>query len=279
LLARGHDSEKLGAKDDALADYTLAIESRALTGDDQVRALFDRGLLLDGMGHLDDALNDYGAALSLSPKFVAALNNRAGIYRRLGRWPEARRDYLAAIAIGSSQSQYSYFGLGQIAEAEGKRADAEALYRCALAADPHYSVASDRLSALSREAGPPTRSVSVSALPQVASIRSFEPEKAPAPSAAKNILQLKSTPADNEGGPEVQLGAWRSPESAAKGWSQAQRLAKEALDGLSPRIVAVDLPGAGRFYRLRVTAAQTSPRALCTALASKGLDCVPTWSR
>ena len=79
--------------------------------------------------------------------------------------------------------------------------------------------------------------------------------------------------------PQVQLGAWRSPENAAKGWTQARQLAGEALDGLSPRIVAVDLPGVGRYYRLRVAAAQTSPRALCVALAAKGLDCFPAQGR
>ena len=280
LLARGHDSERLGAKDDALADYTLAIESRTLTGGDQVRVLFDRGLLLDSMGRLTDAVNDYSAALSLSPNLVAALNNRAGIYRRMSRWPEARKDYLAAIAIGSAQSQYSYYGLGQIAEAEGKKADAESLYRCALAADPNYTAASERLSALSRDSGPPSLSVSVPALLQVAPRRSLEPDKEPATSIeTKNTTPLKSVPVDGEGGPQVQLGAWRSPESAAKGWTQARQLAGEALDGLSPRIVAVDLPGAGRYYRLRVAAAQTSPRALCVALAAKGLDCIPAQGR
>ena len=280
LLMRGHDSERLGAKDDALADYTLAIESRALTGGDQVRVLFDRGLLLDSMGRLTDAVNDYSAALSLSPNLVAALNNRAGIYRRMSRWPEARKDYLAAIAIGSAQSQYSYYGLGLIAEAEGKRADAEALYRCALTADPHYTPASERLSALYQDAGSPPLSISVSALPPVALSHSPEPEKELGTSIeTKNTTLLKSTPVGGEGGPQVQLGAWRSPESAAKGWSQARQMAGEALDGHSPRIVAVDLPGAGRYYRLRVAAAQTSPRALCVALAAKGLDCFPAQGR
>src|SRR6185437_9906819 len=85
LMARGHASERLGQKDDALADYTLVIESHALAGDEEARAFFDRGLLLDGMNRLNDALGDYNAALSLVPKFTAALNNRANVYRRLGQ--------------------------------------------------------------------------------------------------------------------------------------------------------------------------------------------------
>ncbi|MES2294553.1 MAG: tetratricopeptide repeat protein [Pseudomonadota bacterium] len=276
LLARGHDSERLGAKDDALADYTLAIESGALTGDDQVRALFDRGLLLDAMGRLREAADDYSSALLLSPNFAAARNNRAEIYRRLGRLPEARRDYLAAIATGSPQSQYSYYGLGQIAEMQGKKADAEALYRCALAADPHYNLASERLAALSGGSSP---------LPVSA------PEPA-APNHASELAAIPSTSFENkitqspipmqiavEHGVQVQLGAWRSLEKASKGWSEALQLAGETLEGLSPRIVAVDLPGAGRYYRLRVAANLGGSRALCMALVAKGVDCIPARDR
>src|SRR5215469_14792263 len=111
LMARGRVSERLGQNEDAMADYTLAIESHALPTDEQSRALFDRGLLLDGMGRLDEALADYSASLLLSPSFAAALNNRGNVYRRLGRLADARRDYLTALEAGNPQSQYSYYGL------------------------------------------------------------------------------------------------------------------------------------------------------------------------
>jgi tetratricopeptide (TPR) repeat protein len=276
LIARGHDSERMGAKDDALADYTLAIESRALTGDDQIRALFDRGLLLDGMGRPSQALGDYSAALLLSPNFAAARNNRAGIYRRLGRLPEARKDYLAVIATGSPQSPYSYYGLGQIAEAQGKSVDAEALYRCALAADPHYSLASERLAAISGAAGP--LPVSLPTAESVTSNRASELKLA-ADAFTEDTPPLKPMPGEARQGAQVQLGAWHSMENAAKGWRQAQRLAGESLGGLSPRIVAVDLPGMGRYYRLRVTTDQAGTRALCAALVARGQNCIPTWGR
>ena len=278
LLVRGHDSERLGGKDDALADYTLAIESGALTGDDQVRALFDRGLLLDAMGRLREAADDYSSALLLSPNFAAARNNRAEIYRRLGRLSEARKDYLATIATGSPQSQYSYYGLGQIAEMQGKKADAEALYRCALAADPHYSLASERLAALSGDSSPSL--VFMSAPEQAAPDRASELGAiAPTSSENKNTQSPKPTQIAGEHGVQVQLGAWRSLKKASKGWSEALQLAGETLEGLSPRIVAVDLPGAGRYYRLRVAANQGGSRALCTALVAKGLDCIPARDR
>ena len=97
--------------------------------DEQARALFARGLLLDGMNRVDDALQDYSAALALLPKFAAALNNRANVYRRLRRFAEARRDYQASLAAGNPQGQYPYYGLGQIAEAEGRNDQAKGFLR------------------------------------------------------------------------------------------------------------------------------------------------------
>ena len=265
LMARGRVSERLGQKEDALADYTLAIESHALAGDEQARALFDRGLLLDGMDRLDDAVNDYSAALSLSPKFTAALNNRANALRRGGHFPEAQRDYLASLAAGNPQSQYSYFGLAQIAEALGNKTDAEELYAQALAADPNYTLASERLMVLSsREDGPSPRSAAPSASSISAgsdSIAGASAESHPSAPIPRQVAQ-------------VQLGAWRSQAEASEGWDRAMRQAGETLRGLSPRIVAVDLPGAGRYYRLRVGTEQTRSRALCAALVTKGLDCI-----
>jgi hypothetical protein len=46
------------------------------------------------------------------------------------------------------------------------------------------------------------------------------------------------------------------------------------LEGYSPHIVAVDLPGAGRYYRLRVATDKSESKALCEALTAKGLACI-----
>lgn len=257
LVEKGHASERLGQKQDALADYTLAIESRALAGPDQMRVLFDRGLLLDGMGRPKDALADYTAALSLSPNYVSARNSRAGAYTRLGQYQEARQDYLSALTVSeNAERQFSYFGLGQIAELQGSLTEARDFYSRALAADPHFGLAEERLSALAGSRASDSREHPVS----------------PAEAGKADLL------AGLEAGQRdalVQLGAWRSEQSAAKGWDHAKALASDVLKGTAPRIVTVDLPGAGRFYRLRVAVEQTGSRGLCVALAARGLDCIP----
>src|SRR5579863_5559139 len=148
LIEAAHALEKSGQQNDAMADYTAAIESRALGREEQARALFERGLLLDAMSRLDDALQDYSAALTLVPKFAAALNNRANVYRRLQRYTEAERDYRASLAAGNAQNQYPYYGLGEIAEAQGQDGQARAFYAKALAAAPDFVLASQKLAAL-----------------------------------------------------------------------------------------------------------------------------------
>jgi len=80
---------------------------------------------------------------------------------------------------------------------------------------------------------------------------------------------------DTLSGPQLQLGAWRSEAAAMEGWNRATRQAGDLLDGLMPRIVAADLPGKGRYYRLRASpVSSTDPAQLCKALVAKGLDCI-----
>jgi hypothetical protein len=95
------------------------------------------------------------------------------------------------------------------------------------------------------------------------------PRRAPAPRAA--VLR-PALDAAASGGPEVQLGAWRSRAEAETGWAKAQARSGGTLDGLSPHIVRADLPGKGTYYRLRV--ASPDPQVLCGKLRAAGLDCL-----
>jgi tetratricopeptide (TPR) repeat protein len=272
--------------------------------------LFDRGVTLDSLGRLDEAVGDYSAVLMLTPFASNALNNRANVYRRQGRLDDARRDYLAALAGNDVHPQYPYYGLGQIAEANGDAAAARDYYAKALAADPGYRLAADRLQALgaadwtSADPGvivlrpppaptpivlrpPPPKSASQTAQtaageqPGTAPSPPFPPAS-PKPGAGDR-RQAPLRPAIVEGrgkagattqGPLAQLGAWRSEAEAQAGWEQAQGQAGGLLDGLTPHIVAADLPERGRYYRLQVVPGTAAPQ-FCAALVAKGLACFP----
>lgn len=335
LLYRGLARELLGDTDAAVSDFTLALTGSALPPEERAQALLQRGFLRDGLGKLEAAAADYTAVIAMKGDSLAtALNNRANIYRRQNRMMEARRDYLAALAAGGGKPQYSYYGLGQVAEALHDTLTARSSYARALAADPDYSLAAQRLAALG---GAPEGTL---ADPDRVTLRAPSPAPAPTDAArgfkvvtqaskeadgtivlrpprprSARTAQAESPPTDNivlrppgtrprplavrnappllkkpalrpaldqrsrvpvASGPEVQLGAWRSQAEADAGWDKARAKAPGLLGPLRPHIVTVDLPGRGRYYRLRVSPpAGQSQKALCDSLVAAGLACIP----
>ena len=74
---------------------------------------------------------------------------------------------------------------------------------------------------------------------------------------------------------ELQLGSWRSEAAAMQGWNRIISKADGLLSGLDPRITVADLPGKGRYYRLRTGLARgVDPAQLCQELVAKGLECL-----
>jgi tetratricopeptide (TPR) repeat protein len=293
LLARGLARQALGANDEALADFTLALSVTSLPPQERARALFARGVSLDSLGRLDAAVGDYSGVLRLVPGAPYALNNRANVRRRQGRLEEARRDYLAALRGSNPNPQYPYFGLGRIAEAQGDRAAARSYYNRALAAAPGFALAQARLDALGPPAAgeapagtgtivlkpPAPRTAPAITLhpPPVARFVAAAVRAKPAPPPPGRGVPLRSAIVAGTGGDTAalaQLGAWRSEKEARDGWSLARDGAGGLLDGLSPVIVRADIPGRGVFWRLR-TAPKQPVAQFCAALARKGLACIP----
>jgi tetratricopeptide (TPR) repeat protein len=283
-LARNLEGDKEGA----LADLTHAIDAKNLTGAEQSRLYLERGLVLDAMNRLDEATEDYTEALRLDPGSAPALNNRANVLRRLNRFDDARRDYLASLAAGNPAPEYPYYGLGQIAENQGKAGEAKSFYARAIAANPGYTLAGDWLAALG--GAPPLQQAIVLIPPPAAKakkaavpLHTLSPVLTSKPIAAIRPANYSSSetrpglrPAlDNahSRGQQVQLGAWRSQAEAAEAWNRAVKIAGGVLSSLAPRIVPVDLPGKGRYYRLRTESG--SAQQLCDQLVARQLDCMP----
>lgn len=75
----------------------------------------------------------------------------------------------------------------------------------------------------------------------------------------------------------VQLGSFRSPEQAAKGWLQIQSNASDLLGDMDPTFTRADLGETkGVFYRLRTQPinAKASAKELCGELSKRGIDCL-----
>ncbi len=317
LLNRGLARDQLGHHDDALVDFTAALGEESLQPSDRARALFDRGVALDELGRTANAIGDYSAALKIDAAFAAALNNRANAYRRMGRFDEARRDYTASLAANNPRPEYPQFGLGQIAEAQGDPAAARDCYSKALAANPNYTLASQRLAVLGDFAAPalkPPKGVADAPVvlrlpplvvgdakakhPAPVALHRSKPASGPAPGISPaayappgDALDLRPTivetlaPARTASGPhprpakgdtaQIQLGAWRDEAEAAEGWNHLVRGSGGLLDGLTPQIVMADIPGKGRYWRLRVAPVGQSTAALCSRLQAQGIACMP----
>ena len=313
LLYRGLAEELLGLADPAMRDFTATLDANALPAGERAQALLQRGFLRDGLGQLDEAAKDYTAVIALKGESLAtAFNNRANVYRRQSRFAEARRDYQAALSASGGKPQYSWYGLGQIAEAQSDQAAARRFYAKAVAVDPHYALASERLEALG---GPPDNSIASSQdpiilhpPPSASSAGKAVPASTKAATAAvpawheargqsrqasgasvgrkDGDAKVALRPALDQtasaigtsasAGSEVQLGAWRSESEASAGWTAARLRAGNVLDGFSPHIVTAEIPGKGRYYRLRIAvAAGEKPSDFCADLSAKGVACLP----
>jgi len=273
LLRRGLAHELLGQRNEAVADFTGAISTGALAQDEQAGAFYDRGVTLDELNRADDAIADYTAALMLQPRFAAALNNRANIYRRLGRLAEACQDYEDSVTAGNGNLEFPEYGMGMIAEALNQPAAAREYYRAALRANPQYVLASRRLAALTED----TENVTAINVPPRAPDSTVQAVARPPPSLPDGTEGLKPaiddfTRVDDQ---FIQLGAWRSEGEAKQAWNRLQGIAAAILGGKAPVIVPVDLPGKGRYFRLRVAQPDTrSASRSCAALKAGGQACI-----
>ena len=73
----------------------------------------------------------------------------------------------------------------------------------------------------------------------------------------------------------IQLGAWRDEAGASNGWNHIVDRSGGLLNGMSPQVVVADIPGKGRFWRLRAEPSSgTDAAAMCEQLKAKGLACI-----
>jgi tetratricopeptide (TPR) repeat protein len=272
-LRRGFACELLGRRVDALADFNEAIASWALGTEEQAGALYDRGVTLDELNRTEDAIADYTAAIRLAPKLAAAYNNRGNALRRLGRLAEAEHDYEASMDAGNPNPEYPEYGMGQIAEELGQPSAAREYYRSALAANPQFTLASDRLAAMggSASAGPETPIVLTK---PAEPLRVMAPTPAQVAGAAPALKPAISDMPSSENR-SVQLGAYRSEADANQAWTHVLSGTGDLLTPQRPLIVPVDIPGKGRWYRLRVDKLElAAAMQLCATLKTKGIACI-----
>ncbi len=259
LMQRAVAHEQSGQNRLAVFELSQALAIKALSRADTVRAYFDRGVAYDSLRMGQEAIKDYSNAVRLDPAFSPALNNRANAYRRLGRFDQAKRDYFAALKCAGVLKEYPFYGLGQLAEKKGDRETARDYYLKALAANPAFALAAQALGGLT-------------APPRVAPIASVaRPGRIVEPVALRQAI-VDSKP--HAAGALIQLGAYRDEAAAQAGWNKISA-SSNFLNGLTPFTVIADIPGKGRYWRLRSAVPNGSTaQQLCSELKASGNDCL-----
>ena len=101
---------------------------------------FNRGFEYAKKGKLDQAIADYTKALELNPKFDWAYYNRGNAYGKKGRHDRAIADYNKALEI-NPRFFLAYFNRGNAYEKKGRHARAIADYTKVIELNPRYAAA------------------------------------------------------------------------------------------------------------------------------------------
>lgn len=123
LASEAYKALQAGDVESAVADYTRAIESRALPPDVLANALLNRGLAYQRLNEQAFAIDDYTAALridALSGKVRAlALYNRGLSYQRIERNSLAMEDFTSALFL-DGQFSHAYYSRGTLLREQGQ---------------------------------------------------------------------------------------------------------------------------------------------------------------
>ncbi|KAB7739667.1 hypothetical protein F2P47_11350 [Parvibaculum sedimenti] len=280
---RGIARQKLGLQSLARDDYTRALDLGTLPKDVAARAYYNRGIADVAAGNTLAAEADYTKAIDLAPDHGAAYHNRANLERERRDYPTAIRDYGAAIQrISGDQRKLPLFGRALAYERSGNVTAAVADLKEALAIDPNYAPARERLAALGEPVTAGSSEVKLASADgwNTTAIRAAPPvttapvQAVPAKTTALEPAEA-APPRSGTGRYRMQLGAFRKHSSAAKAWAEAER-GNASLAALDHNIDAADLGPKGVWYRLQAGSFQTAAeaRARCADLGAKGVACV-----
>ncbi|MFZ1108811.1 MAG: tetratricopeptide repeat protein [Rhodomicrobium sp.] len=141
---RANAYRELRDDDRAIADFNQAIR---LVPEDAL-AYSNRGFANRKKGDYDRAVADYNRAMKLAPKNASPYYRRAFLYSERGDDERAVADFDQANRLVLENACYNG---GLISEEAGRRKDAIADYRCALAKDPNDKDAKEALQRLGVE--------------------------------------------------------------------------------------------------------------------------------
>ena len=137
LLARGNQYFGKGDYDQALQDYSQAIE----LDPNNAIAFYDRANVHSATRNYDRAIMDYGEAIRINPTYARAFNNRCFVHNIEGRYDRAIEDCSQAIRHDPRQANF-FVSRGNAYNNKGDYDHALQDYNKAIELDPGYVNAS-----------------------------------------------------------------------------------------------------------------------------------------
>ena len=117
----------MGRLDEAVALADQAVKAAAgAAGSETARARLTRAVIYEGAGRWDDALVDYTRALEAFPRMSEIHNRRGSLHFKMGRIDESIRDFDKAIELDPSSDPHhwqrgiSYYYAGRFKECIGQ---------------------------------------------------------------------------------------------------------------------------------------------------------------
>jgi len=126
---------------------------RALALTPRPDAYNNRGVALEALGRLDEALDSFSQAVVYRSDYAAALFNRGGVLCALRRWTEALADYDRAVTLRPDDSAPYWNNRGLALGELNRWEEAAESFITALALDPAYADALANLSVAQRRIG------------------------------------------------------------------------------------------------------------------------------
>ncbi len=185
LLNRGLAYQRLNEHEFAVDDYTAAMRIDAMSGKLRALALYNRGLSYQRLQKNPQAIEDFTSALFLDGQFAHAYYSRGTMLRDQGQYLFALADFDKALRFSYPDPARVYFAESLTFEKLKRPSDAHDSLRKAIAANPNYEPATQRLAALEGRS-----------LPQVAMASSSDQMTTAAVSPAKAQLPKAAAPSE-----------------------------------------------------------------------------------
>ena len=185
----------------------------------------------------------------------------------------AKSHFLAAskLAEGTPSEAWVANGLGVVATIEGDHARARTHYEAALKSSPSHPLITANLVRALAQSGEGSEARRLYA--QYPASHWLDGDAAALSRLLKDKEKRKVALAS---GAKVQLFSARSRERALAAWTLLSSKEKDLLGSLAHRVVKVEFPKKGVFYRLRAgpLADKAAARRLCSQLKRRGRDCL-----